>query len=50
MNILASLNEKQWARTLREKGKKRQESVYWRARSQALHELEHLEDIESKLA
>lgn len=48
-NILTNLTEQQWARTSREEGKKRQESVYWQARSLALHELEHLTDIEHKL-
>lgn len=49
LRVLASLTENQWARTIREEGKTRQESVYWRARSLALHELEHLTDIEHKL-
>jgi hypothetical protein len=38
-----------WALTIREVGKKRQESVYWRARSLGMHELEHLSDLQSKL-
>lgn len=50
LSILAGLTEAQWGRTIREAGKKRQESVYWRARGQALHELEHLTDIERKLS
>jgi hypothetical protein len=49
LRVLASLTEEQWARTIREEGKKRQESVYWRARSLAMHELEHLSDLQSKL-
>ena len=49
LRVLASLTEAEWARTIREAGKKRQESVYWRARGQALHELEHLHDIERRL-
>ncbi len=49
LRVLASLAEAQWSRTIREEGKKRKESVYWRARSIAMHELEHLLDIESKL-
>lgn len=49
MRILESLTEKQWSRTVREAKKQRQESVYWRARGQALHELEHILDLEGKL-
>lgn len=48
LNVLEPLTDKQWARTVQEKDKQRQESVYWRARGQALHELEHLIDMESK--
>jgi hypothetical protein len=47
--VLALLIDRQWSRTIREGGKKRRESVYWRARSMAMHELEHLSEIESKL-
>ena len=47
--VLGSLTEEQWARTIHEAGKKRQESVYWRARAIAMHELEHLTDLQSKL-
>jgi hypothetical protein len=50
LRVLNSLREAQWSRTIREEGKKRRESVYWRARTIALHELEHLLDVESKLA
>lgn len=49
LRILAALTEKQWARTMREAKKQRKESVYWRARGQALHELEHVLDLEDKL-
>ena len=49
LRVLGSLAEEQWARTIREAGKKRQESVYWRARTIAMHELEHLTDLQSKL-
>ena len=49
LRILESLTEKQWSRVIREEGKQRKESVYWRARSQALHDLEHLLDLENKL-
>jgi hypothetical protein len=50
LRVLSSLTEVQWARSIREAGKKRQESVYWRARTIAMHELEHLTDLQSKLS
>ena len=49
LHVLSSLAEEQWKRVIREAGKKRRESVYWRVRSLALHELEHLSDLEKKL-
>ena len=49
MKVLGSLNDKQWSRVIREEGKQRKESVFWRARGQALHELEHVLDLEKKL-
>lgn len=49
LRVLASLTEAQWARSIREAGKKRQESVYWRARTIAMHELDHLSDLQDKL-
>ena len=49
LNVLQPLTFKQWERTVREDGKQRRESVYWRARGQALHELDHLDEIEVKL-
>jgi hypothetical protein len=49
LRILESLTEKQWSRVVRESGKQRKESVFWRARGQALHELEHILDLENKL-
>jgi hypothetical protein len=49
LRVLHSLTEEQWARSIREEGKKRKESVYWRARSLAMHELEHLTDLQNKL-
>lgn len=49
LRILVSLTEDQWSRSIRENGKQRKESVYWRARGLALHELEHLNDLELKL-
>ncbi|HSL45700.1 MAG TPA: DinB family protein [Anaerolineales bacterium] len=48
--VLASLTEEQWERFIREEEKKRKESVYWRARSLAMHELEHLTDLQRKLS
>jgi hypothetical protein len=49
MRVLRSLKVKDWSRTLREPGKQRRESVYWRTRGLAMHELDHLTDLEKKL-
>ena len=49
LNVLDPLPAEKWSRVVREEGKQRRESVYWRARGQALHELEHLQDLERKL-
>jgi hypothetical protein len=49
LRVLEPLSETQWARCVREARKQRKESIYWRARALALHELEHLQDLESKL-
>jgi hypothetical protein len=49
LKVLHSLKESQWSRVIRQEGKQRKESVYWQARGQALHELEHVEDLERKL-
>ena len=49
LRVLSNLRENDWGRTLREEGKQRKESVYWRARTIAMHEQEHLEDLEKKL-
>lgn len=49
LRILGTLTDKQWSRTVRETKKQRRESVYWRARGQALHELEHIVELEEKL-
>ena len=49
LRVLSELTEAQWARSIQEEGKKHKESVYWRARSLALHEVEHVDDLESKL-
>lgn len=49
LRVLSTLKIGQWSLSLLEKGKKRAESVYWRARSMALHEQEHLTEIEAIL-
>jgi hypothetical protein len=49
LRVLDSLTEEQWSRVIREEGKKRKESVYWRARTIAMHELDHLTDLQSKV-
>jgi hypothetical protein len=49
LQVLSALNEDQWARTVREEGKKRKESVYWRARTIVMHEVDHVENMEKKL-
>ncbi len=49
LRVLASLSEEEWARPIHEEGKKRKESVYWRARSLAMHDLDHLNDLQNKL-
>ena len=49
LRVLSTLKFEQWSLSLPEKGKKRAESVYWRARLMALHEQEHLTEIEAIL-
>ena len=49
LRVLGSLTEEQWSRSICGAGKKRKESVYWRARTIVMHELDHLGDLESKL-
>ncbi len=49
MRVLSGIKEKDWARAVREEGKQRKESVYWRARTIAMHEQDHLGDLEIKL-
>ena len=44
--VLEALPAAQWGRVVREEGKARIESVYWRVRGMALHELEHLGELE----
>jgi len=48
LRVLNSLSIKQWSQAVPQKGKKRKETVYSRARSMALHEFEHLSMIENK--
>jgi hypothetical protein len=50
LKALSSLKDSQWSRVICQAGKQRKESVYWQARGQALHEWEHLIEIESKLS
>lgn len=50
LSVLQGLNEQRWARKIRQEGKQRQESVYLLARGAALHETEHIQDLERKLA
>ena len=49
LRVLSGLKEEGWARCVREEGKQRKESVYWRARTIAMHELDHVGDLEKKL-
>ena len=49
LRVLHSLKDEQWARVVREEDKQRKESVYWLARGTAMHELEHLTDLQNKL-
>ena len=48
LGVLNLLPEQKWSRVIRQEGKQRKESVYWQARTLALHEMEHLEDLERK--
>jgi hypothetical protein len=50
LRVLSRLKEKDWGRAVREEGRQRKESVYWRARTIAMHELDHLGDLEKKLS
>jgi hypothetical protein len=49
LRVLSGLKEGGWARCVREEDKQRKESVYWRARTIAMHELDHVGDLEKKL-
>lgn len=48
LRVLSGLKEEDWSRCVREEGKQRKESVYWRARTIAIHELDHLGVFERK--
>lgn len=50
LGLLESLTDDRWARVVREAGKQRRESVYWRARGLALHEVEHIDEIRNSLS
>lgn len=49
LRVLESMTDKKWARVVQQSKKARTESIYWQARGQALHELEHVQDMERKL-
>jgi hypothetical protein len=48
LQVLDNLTDAQWSRAVREEGKQRKESVFRCTRSQALHEVEHLAQIETR--
>jgi hypothetical protein len=50
LRVLEPLTEKKWSRLIREEKKQRKETVYRQTRGQALHELEHVLDLEEKLS
>lgn len=50
LQVLSNLKEKDWERVVREESKQRKESIYWKARSLALHEAEHVGELEEKLS
>lgn len=49
LRVLSGLKEQGWSRCVREEGKQRKESVYWRARTIAMHELDHIGELERKV-
>jgi hypothetical protein len=49
LRVLYALSDQDWARTMREPGKRRQESVYWKARALALHEQHHVRLTQERL-
>jgi hypothetical protein len=46
MRVLSSLTYPQWLRAVRDEHKQRKESIYWKCRALALHEWEHVGEIE----
>lgn len=50
LRVLAALKPKQWLRAVHEAGKQRQETVYWKARTLAVHEAEHVAELEKTLS
>jgi hypothetical protein len=46
LRVLSGFKEEDWSRCVREEGKQRKESVYWRARTIAMHQLDHLGVLE----
>jgi hypothetical protein len=50
LSVLNGLKEAQWSRVIREEGKQRKESVYLLARMTAMHELDHVTDLQKKLS
>lgn len=50
VSVLQSLPETSWQRVVQESGKKRKESVYWKARALVLHECHHLELIDTRFS
>lgn len=49
LRVLSALTEAQWSRSTREEGKRRKESIYWQVRSLAIHESEHISELEKRL-
>lgn len=49
MRVLHALKDAQWLRVVRDENKQRKESVYWKARTLALHELDHMGEIEREV-
>jgi hypothetical protein len=50
MRVLRALKDTDWSKVVRQPGKQRKETVYRRARGLALHEHEHLHDLEQKVS
>jgi DinB superfamily len=48
LGVLSRLSDHDWSRTVRETNKKRQESVFWKARALALHEQHHVKIIQTR--